>query len=273
MNTELSALRHQLLELADRHRNGAIDDEAYEQSKKTIEGRIVAIVLESRAADTAAATRPNLMLVAGLSIAAVAAAAAGYMWLGTRTASTAGPAASAPAARAGTTAGPGADGDKSGGHSVNSAQISAMVDRLAARLKEQPGDGEGWAMLARSYAVTGRYSDAVPAFKTAMALKKDDPVLMADYADALAFTQDRRFAGEPQALVEQALRLDPNNVKALSLAGSAALERGDFAAAIQYWDKVVGLVPSDSPFVQRAKDGIAEARERSGKKPGDGNAK
>jgi cytochrome c-type biogenesis protein CcmH len=266
MNTELSTLRHQLLELADRHRNGAIDDEAYEQTKKMIEGRIVAIVLESRAADAAASTRPSLTLMAGLSIAAVAAAAAGYMWLGTRTASTAAPAASTPAARAGAPATSAAGDDKSGSHAVNSAQISAMVDRLAARLKEQPDNGDGWAMLARSYAVTGRHSDAVPAFRKAAALKKDDPVLLADYADALAVTQDRRLAGEPLALVEQALRLDPNNVKALSLAGSAAFERKDFAGAIQHWERLVGLVPPDSPFLQRAKDGVAEARELSGKK-------
>jgi cytochrome c-type biogenesis protein CcmH len=265
MNTELSTLRQQLVELAERNRKGEIEGDAYEHTKRTIESRIVSFVMEHRSDGATAATRPGLLLMAVLSIAVVAVAVASYAWLATPATRTAGPVVSAPAA-AGASASSNAGGDKSGGHPVNSAQISAMVDKLAARLKEQPDDGDGWAMLARSYAVTGRHHDAVPAFRNAVALKKGDAVLLADYADALAVTQDRRFEGEPLALVEQALRLDPNNVKALLLAGSAALERKDSAGAIQYWEKVTRLVPPDSPFHQRAKDGITAARGQSGNK-------
>lgn len=78
-------------------------------------------------------------------------------------------------------------------------------------------------------------------------------------------THKRSFAGEPLALVDKALKLDPNNVKALSLAGSAAFERKDFPAAIRYWEKVVKLAPADSPFVAMAQSGIKEAQAMSRK--------
>jgi cytochrome c-type biogenesis protein CcmH len=63
-------------------------------------------------------------------------------------------------------------------------------------------------------------------------------------------------------LVERALKLDPDNQKALTLAGSAAFNRGDFAKAVAFWDRVVKLGPPDNPLVQQVVGAAAEARER-----------
>lgn len=155
--------------------------------------------------------------------------------------------------------------DAAGAHSVASDQIAQMIDKLAARLQQQPQDPDGWAMLARSYAVSGRHAEAVPAFRQAVAQRANDPVLLADFADALAVTQGRSFAGEPQTLVDKALQIDPNSVKALSLAGSAAFERKDFAGAVRHWEQVVRVAPPDSPFVPLAQSGMAQARAASGR--------
>ncbi len=45
------------------------------------------------------------------------------------------------------------------------AAIAGMVERLRARLARNPGDAEGWAMLARSYEVLGRPADALAALR------------------------------------------------------------------------------------------------------------
>ena len=85
------------------------------------------------------------------------------------------------------------------GHSVTPEQIEAMIEKLAARLKEKPDDADGWAMLGRSYAVLGRFEQAMPALKQAVALRGNDPVLLTDYADALAVVNGRSLDGEPAA--------------------------------------------------------------------------
>jgi len=61
--------------------------------------------------------------------------------------------------------------------------------------------------------------------------------------------------------VEKALKLDPSNLKGLSLAGTAAFLSGDYAGAVNYWEKVVAIGPADRVLVQQVQGGIVEARE------------
>ena len=152
------------------------------------------------------------------------------------------------------------------------AQFIAAVEQLAERLKGQPDDVEGWAMLARSYGMLGRLDDALPAYQKAVALNGQDARLLADYADTLALKNDRNLEGEPLALVERALKIEPTNLKALSLAGAAAFNRKDYAGAVRYWERVVQHAPAESPYLPQVQASIAEARERGGLGPASGAA-
>jgi cytochrome c-type biogenesis protein CcmH len=200
------------------------------------------------ALETAAETAPpparSKVLPFGLAGFVCAIAAGGYAWIGT-------PQALNPAARMAAAAGN--DGP------VTREQFEAMVEGLATRLKSEPNDAEGWAMLGRSYMVVGRYDQAAPAFKQAVALNGNDAALLADYAGALASVNGRDLEGEPMRLVERALALDPNSVKALLLAGSHAFSRQDFAQALRHWEKLVRLAP-DSQVAQQLQGSIDEAR-------------
>ncbi len=145
-------------------------------------------------------------------------------------------------------------------HAMAPDQMAGVAKSLSERLAREPKDGAGWAMLARTYAVMGRHADAVPAFRQAVALQKPDAVLLADFADALAMTQQRRLDGEPIALVKQALALAPDNQKALSLAGTEAFDRRDYTAALRHWEHLRQVAPPDSVFVKQIEGGIEEAR-------------
>src|SRR5581483_3342627 len=86
-------------------------------------------------------------------------------------------------------------------------QIVAMVEKLAARMKEHPEDPNGWRLLARAYSAMGRYPEAVEAFREAAARSPEDAGLLSDWADALAM-QHQSLDGEPSRLVARALALD-----------------------------------------------------------------
>ena len=65
--------------------------------------------------------------------------------------------------------------------------IGAMVARLAARLKSQPGDPAGWQRLIRAYSVLGEIGEAKAALADARAALKRDPAgLAAVEAEAAA---------------------------------------------------------------------------------------
>lgn len=154
--------------------------------------------------------------------------------------------------------------DASSPHAVTPEQINAMVERLAERLKSSPGDTEGWIMLARSYGVLGRFAETASAYAKAAEQRPDDAQLLADYADALAMAQGRNLVGEPEKLVGRALRLEPNNVKALALAGTAAFERSDYRGALGYWRQALPFIPEGTGIADSIRSGIAEAEKRLG---------
>jgi len=155
-----------------------------------------------------------------------------------------------------------------GEHEVTTQQIEAMVAKLAARLEQNPDDAKGWVMLARSYAAMQRFPEALAAYAKATALVKDDADLLADYADLLATSTGRNLEGRPLELVKQALKVDPNQWKALALAGTAAFDRKDYKTAVTYWEKLLPRLPSDSGFRESLTASIAEARQLGGIKSG-----
>ncbi len=154
--------------------------------------------------------------------------------------------------------------EQHGSGAVSAAQIEVMVGQLAARLRENPEDAEGWKMLARSYTVMGRYGEAVEAYMQASQRDPRDAQLLADFADALGMARGRSLQGEPERLVRRALGIDPQNLKALALAGTAEFDRGDFAAAAQTWERMLALVPPGSEDAQAIRSNVAEARRHAG---------
>jgi cytochrome c-type biogenesis protein CcmH len=147
-------------------------------------------------------------------------------------------------------------------------QIAEMVQRLADRLKDRPEDAEGWTMLSRSYLVLGRLEEAAQASERVLKLTPNDAQALADHADVLAMRAGRVLDGEPMKLIERALKLDPDNLKALALAGAAAFDRGDGNEAARLWDRVALLGPPGSPVVQQAREGAAEARKMAAERAG-----
>jgi cytochrome c-type biogenesis protein CcmH len=144
------------------------------------------------------------------------------------------------------------------------AQIDAMVARLAAKLRENPDDVDGWKLLGRSYTVLGRFPDAVAAYAKAAEKAPRDAQLLADFADALAMSKGEKLAGEPERLVERALEIDPRNLKALALAGTAAYERQDYGRAAELWGRMLPLVPADSEDARMIASNVDEAKKLAG---------
>lgn len=149
---------------------------------------------------------------------------------------------------------------------VQLQQIEILLPKLEQRLREQPNDITGWTMLGRAYMGLARYPDAAQAYDKLTQLTPQDAQAFADYADALAMANGQKLAGKPAALVAQALKLDPNNGKALYLAGFAAVEAGKPKQAIAHWEKLLAQLPPDAEGAAMLKEKLAELRQQTGMK-------
>ena len=148
---------------------------------------------------------------------------------------------------------------------VMQMDLGKLAEQLAAKLQANPANGDGWALLARTYVELKRHADAVPAFDKAVALLPRDSHLLADYADALAISQGGHFDKKCVSLLEQALQLDPMNVKALMLKASKAFNEKDYPAAIASWEKILTAPNLTAEAKMEATGSIAEARRLMGK--------
>jgi cytochrome c-type biogenesis protein CcmH len=231
----LSVYRDQLRELEADRAAGTLAAQDYERSRRELERRLLD---DASRPEPARAERGGRKAVFAAALAVPLLAAAVYFAVGN-------PAAVEPP-------------DK---------QIEDMVERLATKMRSHPEDVDGWKMLGRSYAVLGRFRDSVEAYAMAAKRAPRDAQLLADFADALAMAQGQRLAGEPEKLALRALEIEPQNLKALALVGTAAFERDDYAAAASYWQRMLPLVPADSDDARTIQANVSEARARAGQPP------
>ena len=140
------------------------------------------------------------------------------------------------------------------------AQIEANVAALAKRLQSNPSDAQGWIMLARSYSSMDKFAESAGAYTKATELTPNDADLWAEFAFATAMANGRSLEGRPMELIDRALNVEPENAKALQLAGSAAFQAKNYKKAVSYWERVLKQVPPGSEVAQTIQERINEAK-------------
>ena len=176
---EVARLGQQNKQLRELHAAGALTDEAFASAKALVETKLLATVLDANPSATLA--RRSTSALGGAMVVFVAAVVgAGYYGLGSPASLALGPDSSLSGASRDEAA-RGGDAEVEGAaHPITTEQITSMVEKLAERLKQQPDDGDGWFMLARSYAAIGKHPEAVDAFTQAARLLPEDASLLND---------------------------------------------------------------------------------------------
>lgn len=250
----LSVLREQLAELDGELAEGRIDAAAHARSREELERR--ALDEAEVAAETAdsADRRPRKAwaLATGLTIPALAVGT--YLMIGE-------PAALDPK-------------NVEGQQGFTQEQVTEMVGSLEKHLVDNPDNAEGWAMLARTYMVLKDFPKAAAAYARLDKLVPNNADVLSDWADVVA-AQTGKVSGDAEALVLRALKAEPKHPKALALAGTAAYQRDDFAAAAGYWERILAQIPPGDDVGRGVRASIDEARAKAGMAPlaaAEGNA-
>ena len=255
----VAVYKDQIAELQGEMENGLVSAEQFEEDRDALERRLlqdVALPNEAPPGNVKTASAGRGFAYA-LAVTLPVVAVALYLVVGKLDAMSASPSPTEPAQTAGPSS-PMVNGQPS------QQQIEANVAALAKRLEQSPDDLQGWMMLARSYSSMEKHNEAAAAYGKATAMKTDDADLWADYAFAAAMANGRRLEGQPAELIRKALQVDPENLKALQLAGTAAFEVKNYQLAVEYWERVARKTPSDSEVGRALAARIAEAQKLAG---------
>ena len=142
--------------------------------------------------------------------------------------------------------------------------IRAMVDGLAAKLKDNPTDRDGWLRLAQARKVLGQADLSAEALAKADGLQPLDPRGLADWAETLV--RQTPPGGEPSpqavAVLRRLEQADPRNGLALFYLGVADFAEGRKSEAVRRWKTLLSMLPPDAPIRPKLQEKIKEAGQR-----------
>jgi len=236
----LEIYRDQIAEMDADLRNGLLTPELHEQGTRELQARMLEEVQTTGQPAVPPQRHPIRVLAIVIALLLPLASVGLYLKLGN-------PDAFLPQ---------GTRADGFGGAVHTEAALSALEEKAA----KNPNDADVLLMLARSYADFGRYADAARTYDSLTRLFPNEPMLWTDYADALAMAHNS-LLGAPTKLLERALLIDSNYPKALALSGTAAMERGDAAAAIRYWESLLKQIAPGTEDARMIEEGLTQARQ------------
>jgi cytochrome c-type biogenesis protein CcmH len=137
------------------------------------------------------------------------------------------------------------------------AAISKAVAEIEEQVRRNPQDGEAWAMLAEARRLQDKPAEAAEAYARAIENNPPHARLLADYAETLVLLANGDFSGRPVELLAQALRIDPNDGKAVALMGAAQYRLGNLAGALDHLRRLERSLEPGSDEVARLSEAIA----------------
>jgi cytochrome c-type biogenesis protein CcmH len=151
--------------------------------------------------------------------------------------------------------------------------VADVREDLVAQLAHNPRDSRGWVLLARLELASDRFAEAAAAYERALenARAGSDTTLWCEYAEAIALGQGGRLAGRPREIVGRALARDPTHPRALELAGSAAIEAGEYRVAASYWRMLLVQMPEGSSEGSALRAALAKVELLASAEPAQGS--
>lgn len=148
------------------------------------------------------------------------------------------------------------------GHSPS--ELSRQIKMLEDHLKDSPDNLDAWIMLSRTQAALKNWKKSSEAFAQVNRLLPNNPDVLADWADVEAAAQGGDLSGKPKELIEQALKIDDKNGKALMLMGTYCFNTRDYAGAVAYWERILPLLEQGSEEWKTIAESIEDARRAGG---------
>jgi cytochrome c-type biogenesis protein CcmH len=146
--------------------------------------------------------------------------------------------------------------------------INTALDELRAHLTSNPKDAQGWSLLGQANMEMQKPEQARDAFDHVLKLTPNDTTAMVGWAEAdAAASENHLIQGRARDLLLQAVKLEPNNQRALWLLGISDFQQGQYADAAATWRVLQPQLQPGSSVAQAVAQQIALADARASGKP------
>jgi cytochrome c-type biogenesis protein CcmH len=136
--------------------------------------------------------------------------------------------------------------------------LPALVAKVEDHLAQNPQDGRGWQVLAPIYMRTGRFDDAIKAWRNTLRLMGETADAQADLGEALVGAANGVVTAEAASAFDRALALDAHNVKALFFTGLSAEQDGKRDRAAAIWRDLLHNAPAGAPWIGLVQKSLAQ---------------
>jgi cytochrome c-type biogenesis protein CcmH len=146
--------------------------------------------------------------------------------------------------------------------------INTALDELRAHLASNPKDAQGWSLLGQANMEMQKPAQARDAFDHVLKLTPNDTTAMVGWAEAdAAASENHWIQGRGRDLLVQAVKLEPNNQRALWLLGISDFQQGQYADAAATWRILQPQLQPGSSVAQAVAQQIALADAKASGKP------
>lgn len=126
----------------------------------------------------------------------------------------------------------------------HNAQLREILGTLTRQVRSEPEDTEAWNRLGMIWKDMRQFPAAESAFRRVLYIDPENALARLELAETLLYASGRaRLPEASRALLDQVLRQNPDNQKALWLAGLGAFHDGQRQRAIDLWTRLRGLLP------------------------------
>ena len=131
---------------------------------------------------------------------------------------------------------------------------------LRTQLSKNGNDPDGWLLYSRLAMVFKETDVALDAIQKAYSLDPESLNIRMVYIQLKMQTGDPDLQNQAEYLLTELLKQYPNELEAWSMYAFMALEKQDYAAAIQRWEKMLTLVEANSAQAGTLRDSISYAK-------------
>lgn len=143
-------------------------------------------------------------------------------------------------------------------------QQEVLLKELDGWLENHPDDERFLYMRARLLSEAGVWDRAEEDYRNLVSQFPDQDNMLAEYAQVLFLKNNRSMTPDVLAFLKQTLQINPHNVTALGLLGMAAFEQQDYRSAVDFWQRLLRVIPPGTPQAETIAEGVARAKEMGG---------